>query len=79
MNQAHPVLEANKTFLRPDDGALALQVNARCQSLTVKADKFSTKCACNGAGPSRIINYTVADKSPRQRILDGQMASWCRP
>ena len=79
MNQAHPVLDAIETFLRPDDGALVLQVNARCQSLTVKADKFSTKCACNGAGPSRIINYTVADKSPRQRILDGQMASWCRP
>ena len=65
MNQAHPVLDAIETFLRPDDGALVLQVNARCQSLTVKADKFSTKCACNGAGPSRIINYTVADKSPR--------------
>ena len=69
MNQAHPVLEANETFLRPDDGALVLPA---------KADKFSTKCACNGAGPSRIINYTVVDKSPRQSILDGQMAGWCR-
>ena len=78
-NQAYPVLDAIEDLLRPDDDALVLQVNARCQSLPTKAGKFSIKCACNGAGSSRIINYTATDKSTRQSILDGQIASWCRP